>query len=553
MSDPQSLVGQTLADKYMVRRLLGVGGMGAVYEGLNVELGKRVAIKTIDRAHAQAEELAARLRREARAAAAIESEHIVQVFDVADDPRVGVFMVMELLSGEDLADRLDRDDRLDPATAMTIAHQIARALAKAHIAGVVHRDLKPANLFLVERDDGATFVKILDFGISKIVTEELLAGARESRGLTRMGSAIGTPQYMSPEQAQGLPTIDHRTDVWALGCVLFEMIAGRPPYEEQPTYELTIVRILTTAPPSLLDYAPSCPPAIASLVAAALQHDWARRIPDCATFARMIVEATAGTGAELPARASYVGGPLLTPTAGMPAPFMLGPSSQRASPGPIPLAPASSRGQPATLLANPTPSDVSGGVNPLASTVSDPAAIAAAIANVRSSGVTSASGAVVPMPSHGAIYRDADADAEVPIDADEPAPRRGRGLLIGLVVTVSVAAAAVLGVAITRKNQGGVAGSTTPAATQAATSTSDDVAPTATAPSSIAAPSASVSTSARAPVASAGRPPSRVAIPTATGAPRVVVPTTQASTTARPPTKKEPSTQFGGTGISEDY
>ncbi|MFI5299677.1 MAG: protein kinase [Polyangiales bacterium] len=477
MSDPTSLVGLTLADKYMVRRLLGVGGMGSVYEGLNVELGKRVAIKTIDRAHAQAEELATRLRREARAAAAIESEHIVQVFDVGDDPRVGVFMVMELLSGEDLAARLDREHRLDPAVAVTIAHQIARALAKAHIAGVVHRDLKPANLFLVERDDSSLFVKILDFGISKIVTEELLAGARESRGLTRLGSAIGTPQYMSPEQAQGLPTIDHRTDVWALGCVLFEMIAGRAPYEEQPTYELTIVRILTTAPPQLTDLAPHCPPAIAAVVANALQHDWARRIPDCATFARMLVEAASGTAADPSGRGAGVGGPILTPSLGMPSPFMLGGSVQRGSAGPIAVAPNSTRGQPGTLLANPSPFDVSGAANPFGATISDPAAVAALMASVRSNPATSA---VVAMEPRGGVYREPEFDA--PADELEVAPRRGRGPLIAFVVALSVAAAAMIGVAVTRKN--------------------------------------------------ATRSPS-------------------AST--RQPGKKEPSTQFGGTGISEDY
>src|SRR5689334_409997 len=146
--------GIMIAGKYVVKRLLGQGGMGAVYEGEHVEIGKRVAIKVIDTRHAAHDELAARFRREARAASAVESDNIVQVFDVGHDPSAGLYMVMEFLTGEDLAQRLERSGPLSVEEALALGTQAARALAKAHAAGVVHRDLKPANLFLVAREEG---------------------------------------------------------------------------------------------------------------------------------------------------------------------------------------------------------------------------------------------------------------------------------------------------------------------------------------------------------------------------------------------------------------
>lgn len=292
MLDSNQLVGRTLAGKYQLLKLLGQGGMGMVFEGRNLEFGKRVAIKLIDNSHAQSAELAARLRREARAASAIESDSIVQVFDVGDDETSGVFMVMEFLVGEDLSARIRREQRIDVGTAITIAYSIARALSRAHGAGVVHRDLKPANVFLSVREDGSLQVKLLDFGISKIVADDKKS---QQGGLTRMGTAIGTPHYMSPEQAQGLPDIDGRTDVWALGGLMYEMLTGNSAYPELPTYEQTIVRILTSRPTPLLQVAPWVPPSIAAIVDAALEHDLARRLPDAGSFARMLTDA-AGVG-----------------------------------------------------------------------------------------------------------------------------------------------------------------------------------------------------------------------------------------------------------------
>ncbi|MGZ3449007.1 MAG: protein kinase domain-containing protein [Polyangiales bacterium] len=298
MSDPQALVGQSLSAKYQVRRLLGRGGMGSVYEGQNIEIGKRVAIKTIDQFHAMSHELATRLRREARAAAAVESNHIVQVFDVGEDPKCGVYMVMEFLAGEDLGAKLQREGRLEAPMAVNIAIQVCRALVKAHGAGIVHRDLKPGNVFLTEKEEGGLLVKVVDFGISKLLRDDATDG---QKNLTRMGTALGTPQYMSPEQAAGNTNIDHRTDIWALGCLLYEMLAGRPPYEDAGTYEMTIVRILTTRPPPLQSVAPWVQPSLAQVVDSTLVHEWAQRMPDALTLLRSLSDAmqldpSTGTG-----------------------------------------------------------------------------------------------------------------------------------------------------------------------------------------------------------------------------------------------------------------
>jgi len=282
MSDDPRL-GATLAGKYQIVALLGRGAFGAVYEAMNLELEKRVAVKLIDPELARHEEVVGRFRIEARAASRIESEHIVQVFDVGSDPAHGLYMVMELLRGEDLATRLDREFKLSPAVAVHIAAQAARGLAKAHGAGVVHRDLKPANLFLVTREDGSLLVKVVDFGISKLL------GREPNSGLTRVGTTVGTTNYMSPEQARGLE-VDGRTDVWALGAVLYEMLAGAPAYPHDLSYEQTIIEIATGPEPRLAQLAPWVPPGLCEVVDRALTRDLAARIPDCATFAALLGE-----------------------------------------------------------------------------------------------------------------------------------------------------------------------------------------------------------------------------------------------------------------------
>jgi serine/threonine protein kinase len=312
------LVGTTIADKYLVKRLLGEGGMGSVFEGENVELGKRVAIKVIAPMFAGSPDIAERFRREARAASKVESDNIVDVFDVGTDPVAGLFMVMEMLSGEDLSVRLEREKRLDPSLVVGIGIQVARALAKAHTAGVIHRDLKPANLFLIARDDDALAVKILDFGISKLTTDARSpARSDPPRALTRAGAVIGTAQYMSPEQAQGLP-VDLRTDVWSLGAVLYELLAGVPAYPPMETYEQTIIQIVTRLPTPIAAVAPWVPAELAAVVHAALTPEISARLPDCGALAKRLLALTADTGA----RASLAG----TPQPPLPAHIVVRPS-----------------------------------------------------------------------------------------------------------------------------------------------------------------------------------------------------------------------------------
>ena len=280
-----SLVGVALGGKYEIRRVLGAGGMGVVCEAVHVDLGKRVAIKLIDKSMKESEMIVARFKREARALAQIKSEHIVEVFDVGADPRVGLYMVMEYLTGEDLQERLERDKKIDPRTTVMIGHQIARALAKAHAAGVVHRDLKPANVYLTKRDNGQMLVKLLDFGVSKVL--DVPHDAR----ITGQGSPIGTPLYMAPEQAEGKDDVDGRADIWSFGAVLYESLSGDSAFQDRGTYHNTLMGILTSRPKPLFEVAPWVPKALAEVVDAMLVHDREKRIPDAAAVTQKLLDA----------------------------------------------------------------------------------------------------------------------------------------------------------------------------------------------------------------------------------------------------------------------
>jgi serine/threonine protein kinase len=280
-----SLVGLAVGGKYEVRRVLGIGGMGVVCEAVHLDLGKKVAIKLIDKTMKESELIVARFRREAFALGQIQSEHIVDVFDVGADARVGLYMVMEHLPGEDLQTRLDREKRLDVTTAVMIGHQMARGLEKAHAAGVIHRDLKPANVFLTTRDNGSLLVKLLDFGVSKLLNDA--GGAR----ITGSGAPIGTPLYMSPEQAEGKDDTDGRADIWSLGAVLYEMLAGAPPFADRGSYHGTIVGILTSRAKLLHDAAPWVSTEVAKVVDAMLVHDRDARIKNATLVTKRLLEA----------------------------------------------------------------------------------------------------------------------------------------------------------------------------------------------------------------------------------------------------------------------
>jgi serine/threonine-protein kinase len=299
MADTDRVIGATVAGKYSIRRVIGRGSMGVVCEAQHVEIGKRVAIKLIERSLTGMDDVAARFQREARAASLVESHHIVHVFDVGTDSALGLYLVMEYLIGEDLAQLLARETRLAPERATRIALQVARGLAKAHEAGVVHRDLKPANIFLCAREDDEPVVKILDFGISKVADSSRAGLGSGGLKLTRDGMVVGTPQYMSPEQAQGY-AVDERTDVWALGLVLYEMLAGRPAYPELPTYEQFIINLVSRPPDSLRACAPWVSEELARIVHAAVEHNLTKRIRTCAELAKNLTALQASTAGGAP-------------------------------------------------------------------------------------------------------------------------------------------------------------------------------------------------------------------------------------------------------------
>lgn len=265
--------GLVVAGKYHVVRLLAEGGMGAVYDAIHAKTGRRVALKLIhEHALSKGPKAIRRFEREAMAAGAIDSTHVVQVLDAGVDDASGMpFLVMEYLEGEDLRRVLTRGP-LSEERALAIALETCRGLMAAHAADVVHRDLKPANLFLAETDDGRCVVKILDFGIAKLVDENVDTGA-----LTKTGDLIGSPLYMSPEQLASPRDVDHRSDLWSLGVVLYEMLSGVVPTADVHAIGARVYAICNVPSASLTESMAGIRPQIAAVVGRALAIDRAAR------------------------------------------------------------------------------------------------------------------------------------------------------------------------------------------------------------------------------------------------------------------------------------
>jgi len=274
--------GQVFGGRYRVEEPLGNGGMGVVCRATHLGLGTSVAIKVIRPDLAANEEFVRRFLNEARRAALLQSERIARVHDVGQLPTGEPFLVMELLDGFELGAYLEQHGPLDAADAVNIALQLAEGLATAHQAGIVHRDITPANAFLVRRADGRFAVKILDFGISK----ELAEGTTT---LTGAGQSLGSPWYMSPEQMLDASRVDERSDLWSLGVVLFEMLAGRRPFGGVTVPEVC-AKVLTEPAPSLSELRPELPPALEAIVARCLEKDPGDRYPDVASFGAALQE-----------------------------------------------------------------------------------------------------------------------------------------------------------------------------------------------------------------------------------------------------------------------
>jgi serine/threonine protein kinase len=284
LEEGSRMVGALLSGRYQIKRLCGEGGMGRVYEAEHVEIGKRVAVKVLHPAYSRTPDLVERFRREARAASRIEHPNVVNVTDFGTTDDGSLFFVMEYIEGIELGLLIHREGPLPPVRALRIAEQMCEALQAAHDVGVIHRDLKPENILLlglgganrtppsgqsspgIDPREPVDFVKVLDFGIAK--SADMEENPKAGKRLTRPGVAMGTPEYMAPEQAAGHPA-DPRSDIYAVGSIMYEMLCGAPPYEGENVMEV-LHKKASEPPKSLLEWRPALPPAVVALVERAM-------------------------------------------------------------------------------------------------------------------------------------------------------------------------------------------------------------------------------------------------------------------------------------------
>ena len=307
-------IGQIIDGKYRVVAMIGEGGMGAVFSGEHLRLHRRVAIKVLHAAMAHNVEVVRRFEREAQAAGKIGNDHILEILDIGELPGGERFMVMEFLDGEPMDKRLERFGRLTPQQVYPLARELLEGLSAAHAAGIVHRDLKPANIFIQREKAGRTdYVKIIDFGISKFQN----VGGDEAK--TRTGMIIGTPLYMSPEQARGLSEADSRADLYAVGVILYESVTGRVPFTGASPTDL-LFQIALSTPPPIPTLVGDVDPSFCSIVEKAMARDPAARFQTGTEFiAALDAWAQNGKGVVAPLQAHLAPAPYLaTQQLGMP-------------------------------------------------------------------------------------------------------------------------------------------------------------------------------------------------------------------------------------------
>ncbi len=273
-------VGEVLDGKYRLLSLIGSGGMGGVYEAEHLEIGKHVAVKFLHVEYARNPEAVRRFHQEARAAAAAGHAGIVDIYDIGKTPDGAPYLVMELLAGESLGGMLKREKAISVALAVVIARGALSALAAAHKKGIVHRDIKPDNIFLAQTSSEGPSVKLLDFGVSKMSQLGVPSATVE-------GTALGTPHYMAPEQARGELTLDARVDVYAMGVILYEMLAGTLPFDA-PNYHALILRVIQDPPRPLSEHRPDVPGELAAVIAKALAKAPADRFANAEALAEAL-------------------------------------------------------------------------------------------------------------------------------------------------------------------------------------------------------------------------------------------------------------------------
>jgi serine/threonine-protein kinase len=276
-------IGEVLAGKYRVERVIGTGGMGVVVEALHVELGQRVALKFMLPAAAENSAAVERFSREARASASLHSDNVVHVTDIGALATGEPFMVMEYLEGEDLGQILKTRGPLGVDEAIDYVLQACAGLAEAHMAGIIHRDLKPGNLFLARRVDTDSVVKIVDFGISKVRVDGAVGKLTDTRDL------MGSPLYMSPEQLASSRDVDGRTDIWALGIIMYELLTGAAPFDGDTLPQICSAVLITQAPP-ILAKRPDLPVGLSAVVAKCLEKKAADRYASVTELAAALAE-----------------------------------------------------------------------------------------------------------------------------------------------------------------------------------------------------------------------------------------------------------------------
>ncbi|MGB1274573.1 MAG: serine/threonine protein kinase, partial [Nannocystaceae bacterium] len=283
-SEKDVLFGAVLADRYRVLELIGKGGMGKVYLAEHIAIRKKVAIKVLSQAYCHRPDQVQRFLREAQAASTINHDNVIEIFDYGETDTGSVFFAMEMLEGQDLGGLLDLERRLPWTRARRIFLQITRALEAAHSHGVIHRDIKPENCFVLQRPGKVDFVKVLDFGIAKVVDEE----RKNAHTLTQAGALIGTPEYMAPEQVQG-GAADRRMDIYSVGCIMYQALTGELPFEDATMFGV-LTKQVSEDPVPLQERAPDAeiPQAVADVVLRAMAKSFDDRYQTMAELAEAI-------------------------------------------------------------------------------------------------------------------------------------------------------------------------------------------------------------------------------------------------------------------------